>query len=302
MQTWNDIHFSARDGMRLYARHYPAPGATCRPVLCLPGLTRNSRDFHDLAIALSGAGAASREVYALDCRGRGRSEHDRDWNNYSLLVELNDVLDFMTLKSLHDAAIVGTSRGGLLTMMVAVLRPSAMGAVVLNDIGPVLERDGLARIFAYVGRMPLPKDWTEATELVREMNQRQFPAVTGEQWADYARAWFNEENGMPAPGYDPNISRAVSFTDGPMPELWPQFGALARVPVLAIRGKNSDLLSEKTLAEMRARHPRLTAVTVPGQGHAPLLKDAPTIGAIAEFLARTDADSRLLVPSAAAFA
>ncbi len=291
MQTWNDIRFSARDGLRLYARHYPVQGSARRPVLCLAGLTRNARDFHDLAMALATPDEAGRDVYALDCRGRGLSEHDRDWTNYSLLVELNDVLDFMTLKGLHDAAIVGTSRGGLLAMMMAVLRPAAMGAVVLNDIGPVLERDGLARIVAYVGRMPLPKDWKEATELAREMNRRQFTAVPNEHWADFARAWFNDENGLPAPGYDASIAKTISLTDGPMPELWPQFGALARVPVLAIRGENSDLLSEKTVAEMRARHPRLMAITVRGQGHAPLLKDAPTIAAIAEFLAHADAAS-----------
>ncbi|MBX9590742.1 MAG: alpha/beta hydrolase [Hyphomonadaceae bacterium] len=288
MQTWNDIHFSARDGLRLYARHYPAAGSTRRPALCLAGLTRNARDFHDLATALAAAEETGREVYALDSRGRGRSERDRDWNNYSLLVELNDALDFMTMKGLNDAAIIGTSRGGLLAMMMAVLRPTAMGAVVLNDIGPVVERDGLARIVAYVGRIPLPKDWKEAADLVREMNRRQFTAVPDAQWSDFARAWFNDDNGLPAPGYDPEIARALSFTEGPAPELWPQFGALARVPVLAIRGENSDLLSAKTLAEMRARHPRLTTLTVRGQGHAPLLKDAPTIRAVAEFLAQTD--------------
>jgi pimeloyl-ACP methyl ester carboxylesterase len=302
MQTWSDIHFSARDGLRLYARHYQAASSGRRPVLCLAGLTRNARDFHDLATALSQAGETARDVYAIDCRGRGRSGHDRDWHNYTVLVELNDVLDFMTLRGLTEAAIIGTSRGGLIAMLMAALRPCAIGAVVLNDIGPVIEREGLARIVAYVGRVPLPADWKEATELVREMNRRQFPAVPAEQWADCARAWFNDDNGLPAPGYDPNISRSISLMDGPMPELWPQFTALARVPVLAIRGENSDVLSARTLEEMRARHPRLEAITVPGQGHAPLLKDARTIGAIAEFLARADGQARaaaLPVPAVA---
>jgi pimeloyl-ACP methyl ester carboxylesterase len=301
-QTWNDIYFSARDGLRLHARHYAVVRSTRRPVLCLAGLTRNASDFHDLATALATSDETGRDVYALDSRGRGLSEHDRDWNNYSLVVELNDALDFMTMKGLHNAAVVGTSRGGLLAMMMAVLRPTALGAAILNDIGPVLEREGLARIVAYVGRMPLPKDWAEAAETVREMNRRHFPAVPDEQWADYARAWFNDENGLPAPGYDPSIARAISFTDGPMPELWPQFGALSRIPVLAIRGETSDLLSEKTLAEMRARHPRLTTLTVPGQGHAPLLKDTPTIAAIAEFLARADAGSHAPVQPVSALA
>lgn len=294
MQTWRDIYFSARDGLRLYARHYPAPGSTKRPVLCLAGLTRNGRDFHDLATHLARSGGG-RDVYTLDSRGRGRSERDRDWRNYSLLVELNDALDFMTMADLAGAAVVGTSRGGLIAVLMAVLRPCALAAVVLNDVGPVLERDGLARIAAYVGRMPLPADWAEAVRLVREMNERQFTAVPPEDWADAARAWFNEENGLPAPGYDPNIARAFSVMDGPMPDLWPQFGALAHVPVLAIRGENSDILSPGTLQEMRARHPRLETFTVPGQGHAPLLKDAPTTAAIAAFLERADGEA---VPAA----
>jgi pimeloyl-ACP methyl ester carboxylesterase len=291
VQTWRDIRFSARDGLRLYARHYPAPGSTRRPVLCLAGLTRNGRDFHRLATALAHADDGGRDVYTLDSRGRGQSEHDRDWRNYSLLAEVNDALDFMTMRQLHGAAVVGTSRGGLIAMLMAVLRPCALAAVVLNDIGPVIERDGLARIAAYVGRIPLPASWEEAAQLVREMNRRHFTAVPPEAWDDVARAWFNEENGRPAPGYDPDIARTFSVMDGPMPELWPQFGALAHVPVLAIRGENSDILSAGTLEEMRARHPHLEVFTVPGQGHAPLLKDAPTIAAIATFLERADGET-----------
>jgi pimeloyl-ACP methyl ester carboxylesterase len=291
-KTWRDIRFSARDGLRLYARHYPAPGSARRPVLCLAGLTRNGRDFHHLASALASPDDNGRDVHALDSRGRGLSEHDRDWRNYTLLVELNDALDFITMKDLHGTTVVGTSRGGLIAMMMAVLRPKAVGAVVLNDIGPVIEPEGLARIVAYVGRMPLPADWDEATRVVHEMNKRHFPVVPMEDWAEQARAWFNDDNGLPALGYDPNIAKALSLTDGPIPELWPQFGALAHVPVLAIRGEHSDVLSAKTLEEMRARHPRLDVLTVRGQGHAPLLRDAPTVSAIRAFLERCDRDAR----------
>ena len=291
MQNWHDIHFSARDGLRLYARHYPAPGSLRTPVLCLAGLTRNSRDFHRLATALARPDEDGRDVYTLDSRGRGRSEHDRDWRNYSLLVEVNDALDFMAMKGLYGGAVIGTSRGGLVAMLMAVLRPCAMAAVVLNDIGPVLERDGLARIVAYVGRLPLPANWEEATQLVREMNKRHFTAVPAEDWEEQARAWFIDDNGYPTLGYDPNIARAFSLMDGPMPELWPQFGALAHVPVLVIRGENSDILSARTLDSMRTRHPRLHTITVPGQGHAPLLRDAPTIASVAAFLRRADEET-----------
>lgn len=297
MQNWVDIHYTSRDGLRLYARHYPAPGSTRRPAVCLAGLTRNCRDYHDLAVALSGAGEAARDVFALDYRGRGRSQYATDWKTYSILVELNDTLDFMTMKGLERAAIIGTSRGGLIAMLMAALRPNAMGAVVLNDIGPVIERDGLARIVAYVGRVPLPADWKAATELVYEMNRRQFTAVPAEQWSEVARQLFNDDNGLPAPAYDPELAKAISVMDGPVPELWPQFAALGHVPLLVIRGENSDILSERTLAEMRARHPRATVFTARGEGHAPLLKDTASIAAIADFLARSDGETYAHAPA-----
>lgn len=290
MQNWLDIHYTSRDGLRLYARHYPVPGSLRRPVVCLGGLTRNTRDFHDLATALSQQDESGRDVYALDYRGRGRSQYDEDWKNYSILVELNDVLDFMTMKGLHRAGIIGTSRGGLIAMLMGVLRPTALGAVVLNDVGPVLDRDGLSRIVAYVGRVPLPANWDEAAQILADLHHRQFTAVPVNQWHDIARQTFNDDNGLPAPAYDPNISKAISMMDGPAPDLWPQFMSLARLPVLALRGANSDILSAVTLEEMHQRHPRLEAVIVRGQGHAPLLKDAATIDTVADFLARTDGE------------
>jgi pimeloyl-ACP methyl ester carboxylesterase len=290
-QNWTDIYFTSRDGLRLYARHYPVTGSLRRPLVCLAGLTRNCRDFHDIASVLSRPDETGRDVYALDYRGRGRSEHAPDWKQYSILTELNDVLDFMTMRGLSRAGILGTSRGGLITMLMAVLRPAAIGAAILNDIGPVIEREGLARIVAYVGRVPLPADWKEATDLVYEMNKRQFTGVPAAQWAEFARQVFNDDHGLPAQSYDSKLSKAVSVMGGPTPELWPQFEALTHVPLLVLRGENSDILSAKTLEAMRARHPRADAVTVRGQGHAPLLKDAPTIGAVADFLARTDAEA-----------
>lgn len=286
--AWADINFTARDGLRLYARHYPAPGSRLRPVLCLAGLTRNSRDFHDIAMALS-SGEKARDIYALDCRGRGRSQHDPDWRNYSVPVEMLDVQDLITLRGLDKPAIIGTSRGGLISMALAAVQPTVIGAVVLNDIGPMIERDGLIRIAGYVGNTPLPTSWEDAAKIVAELNRHAFPAVSEDQWMEVARQWFNEAGGHPAPGYDPNIARSFSSTDEPVPSLWPQFGALAPAPLLVIRGENSDILSAATVQQMRARHPQCASLTVPGQGHAPLLKDAETIAAIAGFLADVDA-------------
>jgi pimeloyl-ACP methyl ester carboxylesterase len=290
MQNWTDIHYTSRDGLRLHARHYPSPGSQRRPLLCLPGLSRNCRDFHDLASALSLNRETGRDVYSIDYRGRGRSEADPDWKNYTILTELNDVLDFMALRGLHGACILGTSRGGLITMLMGVLRPTALGAVILNDVGPVIERDGLSRIIAYLGRMPIPNDWAEATRMVYGMHQKGFTSVPDEQWESVARQIFNDEHGLPAPAYDANLAKSVSMLDAPPPDLWPQFMSLARLPTLVLRGSNSDMLSAATLNEMRRRHSRLEAVTIRGQGHAPLLKDAASIATIAEFLARTDAE------------
>lgn len=292
-QAWQDITFTARDGLRLHARRYPAPMSNRRPVLCLAGLTRNSRDFHDLAMALSDAGDQSRTVYALDARGRGMSEHDPDWRNYSIPVETLDAADFISAHGLQGSAIVGTSRGGLSAMLLAVMQPGALGAVVLNDIGPVVELEGLVRIIGYVGRTPLPHSWTEAAKLVQSINRRHFPAVPLETWDEVARAWFNDKAGRPAAGYDEHLAKTISVADGPVPELWPQFGALAHVPLLVIRGGNSDILSAATVAAMRQRHPNAASITVSGQGHAPLLKDAFTTEAIGQFLAETDRGRRV---------
>ncbi len=288
-QNWQDIFFTARDGLRLYARRYPSPGARGRPVVCLPGLTRNVRDFHHLASSLADTtNADAREVYAVDYRGRGRSAYDRDANNYALHVEVLDVLDFMTIAGLNDCAVIGTSRGGLLVMQMAAIRPGAIGAVVLNDIGPVIERDGLLRIAAYVGRIPLPANWPEAEALVRTMNERNFPAVPAGDWKDIARQWFNDDNGRPVHAYDQKLAETVSVLNVRLPTLWPQFEALAAWPTLVIRGELSDILSAATVEEMRRRHPLLDTLAVPGQGHAPLLRDRITVSAIADFLARAD--------------
>jgi pimeloyl-ACP methyl ester carboxylesterase len=286
-----DMPFIARDGLKLYARRYTARDSSAqrrRSVLCLPGLTRNGRDFHDLAITLSSVPGAARDVYALDYRGRGLSQYDPDWRNYAVPIEMLDVADFITCASLTGCAIVGTSRGGLIAMLLAAAQPTSFGPVVLNDIGPVIERGGLARISAYAGRIPLPGSWAEATKLVRDMNIRAFPAVPNDKWEQVARQWFNERNGRPAPGYDPKIGNSLSVLDGPVPALWPQFEAMKTHPMMVLRGENSDILLTATVDEMRRRHPVFTDMVVKGQGHAPLLADKTSMMGISAFLEATD--------------
>ena len=292
-QVFRDIYFTARDGLRLYARHYPARKQSARrPVLCLAGLTRNSRDFDRVAQALSQDASTSRDVYTLDIRGRGLSEPDPDWRNYAVPIEMQDVIDFMTMMELQDTGIIGTSRGGLITMVLAAAQPARIGAVVLNDIGPVIETDGLVRIAGYVGRVPLPKSWGEAARVIRDLSKRDFPTMSEADAEAFARQLFNERNGRPAPGYDTKLSKCLSVLDGPMPALWPQFEAMKRVPVMVIRGENSDLLTAATIEDMRRRHPMFTSHTVPNEGHAPLLWDAPSMSAIAQFFAKADRGKR----------
>ncbi len=286
---WRDITIHARDGIQLYGRHYPAPGSTKRPMLCLAGLTRNSRDFHTIAEALSGSGPGARDVFTFDCRGRGQSDYAPSWKDYVVPVEMLDVQDFMASQQLHGAALLGTSRGGLITMVLAAAMPSLIGAAILNDIGPVIEQEGLLRIAGYVGKEYAPNSWEEAAARVKANNAASFPNLKDDDWAALARQFYNEKHdGRPGVGYDSNLARTFSLKDGPIPQLWPQFLALSKVPCLVLRGELSDLLSTDTVAEMQRRHPNCLSYTVPGEGHAPLLKDKDSIGAIREFLGRAD--------------
>ena len=294
LQSFDEIPFIQRNGLKLYARRYrarhPSPedarGRT-RPLLCLAGLTRNSRDFHEIAINLS-HGPRARDVYTLDSRGRGHSDYDSNWRNSTVPSEMQDAVDFMIARGLEGAAILGTSRGGLIAMVMAAAQPGFLGPVILNDIGPVIERDGLSRIASYVGRTPLPRDWKEAAALVRDMNGTAFTAVPESEWEPIARQLFNDRQGRPAPGYDAKLGQAFSSIDGPIPPLWAQFDALKHIPVMVIRGLNSDLLSQATVEAMRRRHPDLTELAIAGQGHAPWLRDKASTSEIRRFLERTD--------------
>lgn len=289
-KPWKEIRYTSHDGLTLFARHYGKSGGKGRPVFCLPGLTRNSRDFHDLATFLANHPTRPREVFCPDYRGRGQSDYDPDWKNYSPFVELLDILDLLAILGLERIAVVGTSRGGIISMLMGTLRPNAIAAAVLNDIGPVIETAGLARIMGYAGKIPLPQDWQEAAALVKAMNKRFFTALSDHEWEAFARQVFNEHNGRPAPGYDENLAQALSEIDigQKIPTMWPQFETLKSVPVMVLRGENSDLLSARTVAEMGKRHPRLASFTIHGQGHAPLLRDRFSIGLIGDFLRETD--------------
>jgi pimeloyl-ACP methyl ester carboxylesterase len=277
----------ATDGLKLHVRVYGKPVPGRLPLLCLAGLSRNAGDFDVLARTLS----AERQVIAPDYRGRGLSEWDEKWANYALPVELNDVLAVTTVLGVEKAVFLGTSRGGLLTMLMSAVRPNLIGGAILNDIGPVIEGTGLARIKSYLGKLPDPKNLDEAVALLKSIGASRFPALADDDWRGQAASIWTEKDGRLVAAFDPALTRTLeqmSF-DQPMPTLWPQFDGLANVPVMVIRGEHSDILTAETVEAMAARRPDLDILTVPGQGHAPLLTDAPTIGRIRAFAGRCDA-------------
>jgi pimeloyl-ACP methyl ester carboxylesterase len=286
--TATSTFVSAPDGLRLHARCYGRRSADALPVVCLPGLARTAADFDTLADALANDAARPRRVIALDYRGRGQSEYDRNPANYSFKVELADVLAVIAALDAAHAVFVGTSRGGILAMLLAALRPSAIAGVVLNDIGPVIEPKGLIRIKGYVGKLPQPRSFEEAAEILRRLFDAQFPKLGPDDWLASAHRTFRQENGALVPTYDVNLAKTLEGVDfdKPFPPLWKEFDALAQKPVMVVRGANSDILSPATVEAMRARRAGLEIIEVPDQGHAPLLMEADVIGRIANFAAR----------------
>ncbi|HVV79331.1 MAG TPA: alpha/beta hydrolase [Pseudolabrys sp.] len=282
--NFTSIFTSASDGLQLHARCIGPARTSALPVVCLPGLTRTVNDFDVLAAALAESG---RRVIAIDYRGRGLSDYDCNPGNYTPLIELADVVTVLTALGVGRAVFVGTSRGGILTMLAAALHPSIVAAAILNDIGPVIELEGLLRIKSYVGHLPQPKDFGDAAALLHRLFGAQFPRLTETDWlASAHRAFKRDQDGLLVPTYDVELARTLDAVtpDTPLPNLWPQFEALANVPVMVIRGLLSDLLSAQTVEAMRDGHPSLRVVEVPNQGHAPLLADAPTIAQISAFI------------------
>jgi len=287
-RRWRDISFTVHDGLTLHAREYGRLDSPRTPVLCLPGLTRNSKDFHDIASHLGG----KRRVIACDYRGRGRSDYADDIRTYSVAVEMADVFQLMTLAHMEEAAIIGTSRGGIIAMLMAAARPAAVKGAILNDIGPVIEPKGLLRIAGYVRNMPKLSDWGEAVAILKSIHGGFFTDLDDDEWEAFAKSTYRDEDGRPVVDFDPRIAKALDSqmdaSTGEVPAVWAQFAALLEKPVLVIRGEHSDLLSTETVDQMRTLKPDLISATVPGQGHAPLLNDAIALDAIDAFLEDLD--------------
>lgn len=282
---------TAQDGLKLHLRDYGSPLDPGVPVVCLPGLSRNAADFGPLAATLAvGATGRRRRVVAIDYRGRGASEFDSNWRNYDLTVEGADIAAMLAAVEISEAIFIGTSRGGLHIMALAVRQPSLLRAAVLNDIGPVIDAKGLARIRHYLRNLSAPSSLADSVDLVKRMMSAQFSALSEADFEAHARATFEKPDGSYGLTFDPEIVRPFEAIDldEPLPPSWPLFDALGNVPLLVIRGANSDVLSPETFAEMAERHKGCESFVVDGQGHAPLLYDKASIGRIAEFIRKVE--------------
>jgi pimeloyl-ACP methyl ester carboxylesterase len=275
--------FDSQEGLRLFSRVYAGPSAVAPVVLCLHGLMRNSRDFEDLAPHL----AVRYRVVVPDVRGRGLSARDPNFNNYQIPMYLNDLLPLFAGLAIERASIIGTSMGGLMAMVLAVTQPQRVAGIVLNDVGPEVDPHGLERIRGYAGKSAPVHSWEEAVAQVRSTYGPVWPGLSEERWERIARLSYRANaQGVPEADADPLIAEPFRDPQAAAPDLWPLWGALTRVPMLAIRGAQSDILNAATLARMQREKPDLRVLEVPNRGHAPMLDEPECLAAIDEFLAQ----------------
>ncbi|MDB5522014.1 MAG: Hydrolase [Tardiphaga sp.] len=289
--TFRDVTCSSADGLNLHARDYASArvGATL-PVLCLPGLTRTTDDFDVIATALSQDAVAPRRVVAIDYRGRGLSDHDPDPAKYSVPVEAGDVQAVAASLGITKAIMIGTSRGGMIAMVLSATQPAMVAGVVLNDVGPALEMTGLIRIKDYIAKDRIPTSWDEAAAGIKALFGRDFPNLADADWMAWAKRGFVARDGHLVKTHDPALAAAFAGIDpaNPPPPAWKLFDKMAGKPLMLIHGGRSDLLSAQGVRDMLDRRPDIDLVEVADEGHAPLLADPPTIGRIAAFCARCD--------------
>jgi pimeloyl-ACP methyl ester carboxylesterase len=282
-EYWFDSH----DRLKLYSRIYAGPAADSPVVLCLHGLTRNSRDFEQLARHL----AAGHRVIVPDVRGRGFSARDPNFNNYQIPVYLKDVSTLLVGLGASRATVIGTSMGGLMAMLLAATQPALVSGIVLNDVGPEVDPAGLERIRGYVGKAAPVRSWPEAVARARTVYGSAWPGLSDARWEEIARLSYRvNSEGVPEADADPLIAEPLRDTSAAAPDLWPLWKALARVPMLAIRGAHSDILNAATLERMKREKPDLEVLTVADRGHAPLLDEPECVVALDRFFSRLESE------------
>ncbi|PHR91762.1 MAG: alpha/beta hydrolase [Robiginitomaculum sp.] len=279
---YEDVYYQSEDGLRLYARDSGSV-SSAQTLLCMHGLTRNAADFAKIAERYRD----KYRVVSVDQRGRGRSAYDPNSQNYQPDVYCRDMFRLIDHLELGNIVAIGTSMGGLMAMIMAATQPDVFKGVVLNDIGPVVDPVGIARIQSYVGKVGPFANWAEAEASIKGQGQDVFPDYTDADWADFARRVCEERSdGRVHFAYDKAIS-AGAKSDAPSivpPDLWPAFKFLVGTPMLVVRGATSDILARKTVEEMQACHPNLKAVDIPRVGHAPMLDEPVAVTALDDFL------------------
>ncbi|ESQ84093.1 hypothetical protein AEAC466_10125 [Asticcacaulis sp. AC466] len=281
MAAFSDFYYDSHDArIRLYARDYGGDGL---PVICMHGLSRNAADFDWLAAHLS----PRYRVIVPDQRGRGLSGWDAEPANYTPALYVQDMFKLMVDLGVARAALVGTSMGGIMAMIMGAMAPQSLAGLVINDVGPEIAVEGLERIRSYVGKSPPITSWTDAAARAKETNGVCFPDYDDTDWMAFARRTYHADAaGLPVSSYDPAISGAFD-PNGPVvapPDMWALWDALKGLPILGIRGQLSDLLTEATFGQMLERHPAMHAVTVANRGHAPMLDEPEAVDAIDAFL------------------
>jgi pimeloyl-ACP methyl ester carboxylesterase len=283
MSEFEDRYWSSRDGLRLHYRYYP--GREDRPpLLCLPGLTRNARDFEGLAERLAGEW----RVLCPEMRGRGDSDYAKESATYNPLQYVDDITVMLEDAGIERFVAIGTSLGGLMTMAMALTMGDRIAAAALNDVGPVLEPAGLGRIQGYVGQARNFPTWIHAARAIEESQGIAYPDYEIADWLAMAKRLMTlSSNGRIVFDYDMKIAEPFgAMEEGEQPDMWPGLQALAGRPMLFIRGELSDILSKQTLRSMTERLPEAEAVTIPRVGHAPTLEEPESIAAIGRLLAR----------------
>jgi len=283
-QAFTEHFFHAQDDLRLYYRDYGDRRSPRLPLLCLPGLTRNSKDFHDIACRY----APTRRVITVDYRGRGRSAYDPDSRNYDPVTYIADLQHLLAVAHVHRVVALGTSMGGLLAMGMTAAMPSALAGVILNDVGPDVSETGRQRIGTSISTDVRAANYDEAAELWRRGYMATYPRLDAAGWLKLARATFRQDDTGAGVRLDYDLAISVNLNaqaGSPLPDLWPLFRGLRNVPLLVLRGALSDVLTADTFIRMKREHAGMLAITLADVGHVPMLDEPEALAAIDSFLA-----------------
>ena len=288
---YRSIHFQTDDGLKLFARDYFSTPSTLTPLLCLPGLTRNSKDFETIAPWL----ARTRRVIAPDFRGRGLSQFAGDPASYRPDIELADMIGLLNFLKIDRVAVIGTSRGGIVGMLMAAVHRDKLAGLLLNDVGPELGPAGLLRIRTYLGVQTQFESWDSAIASLKSSNSG-FESLNAGEWQAFAQRVFKAVNGLPRINYDPALTKTFPAVEeieaGHIATLWEIFNCTSGLPVSALRGEHSDLLSSATVKAMKQMNADLDATTVSSRGHAPFLDEMESKEAILRWLGKVDANEK----------